>query len=91
MAIDLPWHLSTPKQEGLHLVAIKLGNNSGYYAFSYWNGSEWDQTFPENVIACYPVNELLTKIDIKWPEPDVEEEQDDLPATGIVDDWQEVL
>ena len=90
MTIDLPWHTDTPKTEGLHLVAIKLGANSGYYAFSYWNGSAWDQTFAENVIAFYPVNELMRKIDIKWPEPEAVEPAEDLPPPATPEDREEI-
>ena len=90
MAIDLPWQIGIPKTEGLHLVAIKLGTNSGYYAFSYWNGIEWSQTLPENVIAFYPANDLMSKIDIKWPKPEVPEPKGDLPPADTPEDWEEV-
>jgi hypothetical protein len=85
MTTEINWLSGIPKTENLYLVAIKLGENSGYYAFSYWNGKEWSQTFPENVIAFFPASELVRQIDVKWPEPDVPElaRDYDPPATGI--------
>jgi hypothetical protein len=41
-------------------AAIKLGTNSGYYVFSYWDGKAWSQSYRENGIAFYPANELET-------------------------------
>lgn len=85
MTTTIHWLFGTPKTADLYLVAIKLADNSGYYAFSYWNGTQWSQTYPENVIAFFPANELVRQIDVKWPEPDVPEGEPDYerPALGI--------
>lgn len=68
MALELAWQTGTPKKEDLYLVAIKLGEGAGYYAFLDWTGSEWDQTYPENVIAFFPATEFVRKVGVKWPE-----------------------
>ncbi len=90
MTTEITWLTGTPKNEDLYLIAIKLGTNSGYYAFSYWNGNEWSQTFPENVIAFFPANELVRQIDVKWPEPDVPEgERDYAPPELGLENYEE--
>jgi hypothetical protein len=91
MAIELDWQEGQPKTEGLYLNAIKLGEDGGYYAFSYWNGNEWSQTYPEKVIAFYPANELVSKIDLVWPEPADSDKNDELPPAGAPGDYIEVF
>lgn len=85
MATEINWLNGVPKKQELYLVAIKLGENSGYYAFSYWNGQAWSQTYPENIIAFFPASELIRQVDVKWPEPEIEELPDDYerPQLGI--------
>jgi 16S rRNA C967 or C1407 C5-methylase (RsmB/RsmF family) len=92
MATEINWQTGTPQTENLYLVAIKLGENSGYYAFSYWNGEQWSQTYPENVIAFFPANQLIRHIDIKWPEPDVVEDPADLAPQELgIENYEEYV
>jgi hypothetical protein len=85
MSTEINWQTGTPQKQDLYLVAIKLGENSGYFAFSSWDGTQWSQSYPENVIAFFSASELVKQIDVKWPEPDVVEADDDIdhPALGI--------
>lgn len=92
METEILWMDGVPHMEGLYLVAIELGTNSGYYAFSYWDGSQWSQSFPENVISFFPANQLLDQLNIKWPKPEPEGFDDSIPLQKppADDDWQEV-
>ncbi len=92
MTTIIKWLEGQPPKEDLYLVAIKLGTNSGYYAFSYWNGDQWRQTYPENVIAFFPAGELVRKINVQWPEPEVPEDFNDIDQpTPCIDDYEEYI
>jgi hypothetical protein len=88
MGTIIEWQTGTPKTPDLYVVTIKLGENSGYQTFVNWDGEQWCQSSPENVIAFFPANELIRKIDLNWPEPDVIEHDDsDLPVIAA-QDWE---
>jgi hypothetical protein len=92
MTTEIAWIEGVPSAEALYLVAIELGANSGYYAFSYWDGSNWSQSFPEKVIGFFPANQLIDQLNIKWPKPEPEGFDDSIAAPKPVVDgeWQEV-
>ncbi len=92
MPIEIKWQEGTPSLEALYLVAIELGENSGYYAFSYWDGKNWSQSFPEKIINFFPANQLIDQLDIKWPKPAPIGFDDSISSPKPIDegDWQEV-
>lgn len=91
MTTEIKWQEGTPAIEALYLVAIELGANSGYYAFSYWDGKSWSQSFPEKIINFFPANQLIDQLDIKWPKPEPIGFDDSISLPKPVDegDWQE--
>lgn len=92
MTTEIAWLEGNPQHEALYLVAIELGTHSGYYAFSYWDGSQWSQTFPENVIGFFPANQLIDQLNLKWPKPAPENFDDSLAPPKPIEagDFQEV-
>jgi hypothetical protein len=92
MTIEIAWLEGVPPMANLYLVAIELGTNGGYYAFSYWDGEKWSQAFPEKVIAFYPANQLIDQFNIKWPKPAPEgmDDDSDIPASMTDGDWEQV-
>lgn len=80
MEINVAWSEGVPTLPGLYLVAIELGENSGYNTFMHWDGVQWGQTYPEKVIAFCAANEFLAALHIKWPKPEtLDMDNSDLP------------
>ena len=65
-----------PPLADIYLAVIKLGDHGGYFAFAYRNGTQWDQSWPEEVIAWHRAEDLIRVMDIDWPGPDFAELDD---------------
>lgn len=90
--MEIAWKNGKPPIEDLYLVAIKLGENSGYYAFSYWDGERWSQSYPENVIAFFPANDLVSQLNLVWPEPEVKFPTDDFSPSELgIENYEEYI
>ena len=87
MKID--WNTGVPSLADIYLVAIKLGDNGGYFAFAYWNGQQWDQSWAENVIAWRRAGDLIQMMNIEWPEPDFVEPDDLGEIPRGIDQYEE--
>lgn len=81
MVTKLDWQTGEPKYEDLYLVAVKVGDNAGYYAYSYWDKNGWRDTLPQNIIAFYPAMQFISKAKVEWPEPEASSHDTELPPT----------
>lgn len=81
MTTKLDWQTGEPKCEDLYLVAVKVGDNAGYYAYSYWEKTGWRDTLPQNIIAFYPAMQFISKANVEWPTPEVDMPDSELAAS----------
>lgn len=90
MSIDLNWQKGTPSEEGLHFVAVKLGQAAGVYDFLYWNGESWESLDFGHVIAFVSLQDFKNSLDVKWPDDsEIKYDSKDLPNDDS-ELWSEV-
>lgn len=81
MTIELRWQKGTPVEEGLHFVAVKLGEAAGAYDFLYWSGEAWEALEFGDVVAFVSLQDFKNSLDIKWPEEsDISYKSKNLPS-----------
>jgi hypothetical protein len=68
MSIVVKWQKGTPSEEGLHFVAVKLGEAAGVYDFLFWDGKSWESLDFGHVIAFVSLQKFKNSLDIKWPD-----------------------
>ncbi len=92
MTMKIDWRDGNPVLEGNYLVAVALGENSGYYAQAYWTGTEWHSTGPRNIIAHYPIMDVIDALNLAWPDwhAAAHENLPPLPTPPDAEDWEEV-
>lgn len=89
MTGQLNWQKGTPGEEGLHFVAVKLGEAVGVYDFLNWDGESWEALDSGNVIAFVRLQDFKNALDIQWPEDsDIAYKPKDLPG-GDSELWSE--
>lgn len=69
--VPLEWQENeSPKQVGLHFVAVRHLHGFGSYDVAEWDGKEWDLGYSAKVVGWVTMSDFLNVVKAGWPKHD---------------------
>ncbi len=67
MKQKMNWQQGKPQENGLHFVAVQVGDGAGWYDFLEWDGEKWSCRPTEEIIAFMSLQDMIGQLKIEWP------------------------